>query len=130
MTEHASWERVRIARGHARAARRRERADPAQRRTRPTATGDAVGTDRRGLPVRNGLGNASPADLFGGRSQLLVYHFMVSDPTTARGCPAYAAIAAYRRDRRRAAASETHGGHSAATATTRPLVTADAAVSG
>src|SRR6188508_2948892 len=37
-------------------------------------------------------GNASLADLFGGRSQLLVYHFMFGPDYTA-GCPACSAIA-------------------------------------
>ena len=37
-------------------------------------------------------GTASLADLFGGRSQLLVYHFMFGPEYTA-GCPACSAIA-------------------------------------
>jgi predicted dithiol-disulfide oxidoreductase (DUF899 family) len=37
-------------------------------------------------------GNASLADLFGGRSQLLVYHFMFGPEYTA-GCPACSAVA-------------------------------------
>jgi predicted dithiol-disulfide oxidoreductase (DUF899 family) len=37
-------------------------------------------------------GNASLADLFGGRSQLLIYHFMFGPEYTA-GCPACSAIA-------------------------------------
>ncbi|MDW0258483.1 MAG: DUF899 family protein, partial [Nitrososphaeraceae archaeon] len=37
-------------------------------------------------------GSASLADLFGGRSQLLVYHFMFGPDYTA-GCPACSAIA-------------------------------------
>jgi predicted dithiol-disulfide oxidoreductase (DUF899 family) len=37
-------------------------------------------------------GNASLAELFGGRSQLLVYHFMFGPEYTA-GCPACSAIA-------------------------------------
>src|SRR5881409_3824490 len=37
-------------------------------------------------------GNASLADLFGGRSQLLIYHFMFGPEYTA-GCPAWSAIA-------------------------------------
>src|SRR5579862_8044954 len=37
-------------------------------------------------------GNASLADLFGGRSQLLVYHFMFGPDYTA-GCPSCSAIA-------------------------------------
>ena len=37
-------------------------------------------------------GTASLADLFGGRSQLLIYHFMFGPDYTA-GCPAYSAIA-------------------------------------
>ena len=39
-------------------------------------------------------GSASLADLFRGRSQLLVYHFMFGGPTTrAQGCPSCSAIA-------------------------------------
>src|SRR5947209_19580169 len=37
-------------------------------------------------------GRASLADLFGGRSQLLIYHFMFGPDYTA-GCPACSAIA-------------------------------------
>jgi predicted dithiol-disulfide oxidoreductase (DUF899 family) len=37
-------------------------------------------------------GSASLADLFGGRSQLLIYHFMFG-PTYTAGCPACSAIA-------------------------------------
>src|SRR5258707_13335299 len=37
-------------------------------------------------------GNASLADLFGGRSQLLIYHFMFGPNYTA-GCPSCSAIA-------------------------------------
>src|SRR3979490_326725 len=43
-------------------------------------------------PVRHGGGTASLADLFRGRSELLVYHFMFGPDFTA-GCPSCSAIA-------------------------------------
>ena len=66
-----------------------------------TRHGDEVARRRRALPwVRvekdyrfdTEDGPASLADLFGGRSQLLVYHFMYGPDYTA-GCPACSAIA-------------------------------------
>ncbi|TAM71035.1 MAG: DUF899 domain-containing protein [Microbacteriaceae bacterium] len=66
-----------------------------------THKGDEVARQRRALPwVRvdkeyrfaTADGEASLADLFGGRSQLLVYHFMFGPDYTA-GCPSCSAIA-------------------------------------
>ncbi|MGE5289268.1 MAG: DUF899 domain-containing protein [Micromonosporaceae bacterium] len=66
-----------------------------------TRRGDEVARQRQELPwVRNekdyvfdtNEGTASLADLFRGRSQLLVYHFMFGPDYTA-GCPACSAIA-------------------------------------
>jgi len=66
-----------------------------------TRRGDEVAQQRRELPwVRidkdyrfaTEEGNASLADLFRGRSQLLVYHFMFG-PDYSAGCPACSAIA-------------------------------------
>ncbi|MFZ0043221.1 MAG: DUF899 domain-containing protein [Solirubrobacteraceae bacterium] len=66
-----------------------------------THRSDEVARQRQGLPwvpvERNYLfeteaGAASLADLFGGRSQLLVYHFMFG-PEYTGGCPACSAIA-------------------------------------
>src|SRR5436305_14115530 len=66
-----------------------------------TRRADAVAEQRRELPwvrVENDYrfatedGSASLADLFRGRSQLLVYHFMFGPDYTA-GCPACSAIA-------------------------------------
>src|SRR3954471_8405421 len=66
-----------------------------------TRQGDELARRRRDLPwVRVDTeyrfatddGEASLADLFGGRSQLLVYHFMFGPDYTA-GCPACSAIA-------------------------------------
>lgn len=66
-----------------------------------TRRGDAVARQRQELPwVRidrdyrfdTDRGKASLADLFQGRSQLLVYHFMFG-PDYAAGCPACSAIA-------------------------------------
>ncbi|HEY1302663.1 MAG TPA: DUF899 domain-containing protein [Vicinamibacterales bacterium] len=66
-----------------------------------TRRGDELAQRRRELPwVRiakeyrfdTDKGSASLADLFGGRSQLLVYHFMFGPDYTA-GCPSCSAIA-------------------------------------
>ena len=66
-----------------------------------TRRGDELARRRRALPwVRVDKdyrfdadeGSASLADLFGGRSQLLVYHFMFG-PDYAAGCPSCSAIA-------------------------------------
>jgi predicted dithiol-disulfide oxidoreductase (DUF899 family) len=66
-----------------------------------TRQGDAVAQQRQALPwVRldkpyrfdTDEGGASLADLFRGRSQLLVYHFMFG-PTWTAGCPSCSAIA-------------------------------------
>jgi predicted dithiol-disulfide oxidoreductase (DUF899 family) len=66
-----------------------------------TRRGDAVALQRQALPwVRVGKeyrfetdeGNASLKDLFRGRSQLLVYHFMFGPDYTA-GCPSCSSIA-------------------------------------
>jgi len=66
-----------------------------------TRRGDELAWRRRELPwVRvdkeyrfdTGEGQASLADLFAGRSQLLVYHFMFA-PDYAAGCPTCSAIA-------------------------------------
>jgi predicted dithiol-disulfide oxidoreductase (DUF899 family) len=66
-----------------------------------TRRGDELAQQRRQLPwvridkdyrFETDGGGASLADLFGGRSQLLVYHFMFGPEYTA-GCPACSAIA-------------------------------------
>jgi predicted dithiol-disulfide oxidoreductase (DUF899 family) len=66
-----------------------------------TRRGDAVAQQRRELPwvrvdkdyrFETEAGSASLADLFEGRSQLLMYHFMFGPEYTA-GCPACSAIA-------------------------------------
>src|SRR5499427_7634010 len=66
-----------------------------------TRRGDELARQRQELPwVRidkqyrfdTDEGQATLADLFGGRSQLIVYHFMFGPPYTA-GCPACSAIA-------------------------------------
>ena len=66
-----------------------------------TRRGDAVAEQRRRLPwvrvdkdyrFETEAGSASLADLFEGRSQLLMYHFMFGPEYTA-GCPACSAIA-------------------------------------
>jgi predicted dithiol-disulfide oxidoreductase (DUF899 family) len=66
-----------------------------------TKRGDELARQRRALPwVRvekdyrfdTNAGNASLADLFQGRSQLLVYHFMFGPDYTA-GCPSCSSIA-------------------------------------
>src|ERR1700743_2062043 len=66
-----------------------------------TRRGDELAQQRQALPwVRidktyrfdTETGSATLADLFGGRSQLLVYHFMFG-PDWKAGCPSCAAIA-------------------------------------
>src|SRR5437763_9002619 len=66
-----------------------------------TRRGDELARRRQELPwvrvgkdyrFETGEGPASLADLFRGRSQLLVYHFMFGPDYTA-GCPACSAIA-------------------------------------
>src|SRR4026208_620820 len=66
-----------------------------------TRRSDDVARQRQKLPwvridkeyrFETDKGNASLADLFGGRSQLLVYHFMFG-PDYMAGCPACSAIA-------------------------------------
>jgi predicted dithiol-disulfide oxidoreductase (DUF899 family) len=66
-----------------------------------TRRGDEVARQRQALPwvrvdkeyrFETDAGNASLADLFAGRSQLLVYHFMFGPDYTA-GCPSCSAIA-------------------------------------
>jgi predicted dithiol-disulfide oxidoreductase (DUF899 family) len=66
-----------------------------------TRRGDALAQQRQELPwvrvdkayrFETDEGNASLADLFGGRSQLLVYHFMFG-PDYKAGCPSCSAIA-------------------------------------
>src|SRR5215469_10109547 len=66
-----------------------------------TRRGDELARQRQDLPwVRIGKeysletdeGTASLADLFGGRSQLIIYHFMLGPDYTA-GCPSCSAIA-------------------------------------
>src|SRR6266446_5626836 len=66
----------RVAHSAARAAQGGEGTHAAQRRAGAAAAGAAVGSDRQRVPIRDGEGSASVADLFRGRSQLLVYHFM------------------------------------------------------
>ena len=73
-----------MARGATRAARGREGADAAQRRAGAAAAGAALGPDRQGVPTSTPTrASASLADLFRGRSQLLVYHFMFGPDYTA-----------------------------------------------
>src|SRR5919108_1945019 len=66
-----------------------------------TRRGDELATQRQELPwvridkeysFETDEGSATLADLFGGRSQMLMYHFMFGAEYTA-GCPACSAIA-------------------------------------
>jgi predicted dithiol-disulfide oxidoreductase (DUF899 family) len=66
-----------------------------------TRRGDEVAQQRQELPwvrldkeyrFETEQGSASLADLFGGRSQLIIYHFMFG-PDYAAGCPSCSAIA-------------------------------------
>jgi predicted dithiol-disulfide oxidoreductase (DUF899 family) len=67
-----------------------------------TRQGDEVARQRRALPwvalekeyrLDTDAGEATLADLFGGRSQLLVYHFMFGPEYTNGGCASCSAIA-------------------------------------
>ncbi len=64
----------------------------AQRRAGAAPSGAALGPGRQGVPIQTDEGSASLADLFRGRSQILVYHFMFGPDYTA-GCPSCSAIA-------------------------------------
>jgi predicted dithiol-disulfide oxidoreductase (DUF899 family) len=76
----------------ARAARGGEGAHAPRRRAGAPAAGAALGAIDKDYRFETDDGNASLADLFQGRSQLLVYHFMFGPDYTA-GCPACSAIA-------------------------------------
>ena len=70
-----------------RAAGRREGAHTPQRRARPAAAAAAVGGGASRVRVRHrGREAARCAELFAGRSQLLVYHLMFG-PSDAAACP-------------------------------------------
>src|SRR6185312_6615738 len=67
-----------------------------------TRQGDEVARQRQALPwvalekeyrFDTDAGEASLADIFGGRSQLLVYHFMFGSEYANGGCPSCSAIA-------------------------------------
>jgi len=73
----------------ARLARGGEGADAAERRAGATAAGVRVDKAYR---FETDEGSASLADLFKGRSQLLVYHFMFG-PDYKAGCPSCSSIA-------------------------------------
>jgi predicted dithiol-disulfide oxidoreductase (DUF899 family) len=92
MTEHATGTREEWL------AARRELLDAEKELTR---RGDELARQRQQLPwvriekdyvFETDEGSASLADLFGGRSQLLMYHFMFGPEFTA-GCPSCSAIA-------------------------------------
>ena len=92
MTTHHDRNPRRVAGGAARPARGGEGADPAS---------DELAQRRQELPwvrvdkayrFETDEGSASLADLFQGRSQLLVYHFMFG-PDYKAGCPSCSAIA-------------------------------------
>ena len=59
---------------------------PATRSDKPDAPRTAVGEARKELCFRWPAGKETLADLFGGKSQLIVYHFMFG-PGWEEGCP-------------------------------------------
>ena len=92
MTKSSNRNAGAVAHGAARITGGRERSDPPERR---------LARQRRALPwvrvdkeytFETDEGSASIADLFSGRSQLLVYHFMFG-PDYRAGCPSCSAIA-------------------------------------
>ena len=79
--------------GARRAARGGEGAHPPRRRARRRSGGSCPGCrSRRTTASRPRTGRRSLADLFDGRSQLLIYHFMFGPPYEA-GCPVCSSIA-------------------------------------
>src|SRR5262245_44987092 len=76
----------------ARLARGRERADAAQRRTGATRQEPPWVRVEQAYRFETDEGTASLPDLFKGRSQLLVYHFMFG-PDYKAGCPSCSSIA-------------------------------------
>ena len=77
----------------AQAAPGEEGTDAARRRTGAAAAGSCRGFGSiRSIDFETDEGSASLADLFRGRSQLLVYHFMFG-PDYKAGCPSCSAIA-------------------------------------
>ena len=70
-----------------RAPGRGEGAHAPERRARPETAGAAVGRGREGLRFETDDGIKTLADLFDGRSQLLVYHFMFGPTADDAGCP-------------------------------------------
>ena len=73
-------------------ARPREGAHEAGRRAGTPATRAAMGSRREGLPPRHRRRPPRASELFDGRSQLLVYHFMFG-PSYQAGCPVNSSIA-------------------------------------
>ena len=74
------------------AARQGEGDDPSPRRLEREAAPAADGGDRKDYVFEGADDRASLLDLFGGRHQLIVQHFMF-DPTWDEGCPSCSAAA-------------------------------------
>ena len=86
MTEHKVGTREEWLRRPDRAPRAREGADPPQRRACARAPRAALGARRGALQLRDDEGTKTLAELFEGRSQLLVFHLMFG-PEDAEACP-------------------------------------------
>ena len=76
MTSHRIGTRAGVGRGARRAAGAGEGVHPDGRRAGPAAPGAALGAGRQGVQFETEDGTRTLAELFDGRSQLVVYHFM------------------------------------------------------
>ena len=75
-----------------RTSAKRKGVHPSARRAEPAKTRIAMGTDREELCLRRTERHREPVDLFEGRSQLLIYHFMFG-PGWKEGCPSCSFLA-------------------------------------
>ena len=92
MTAHKIATREEWRCGPGRAAGAREGTHPDGRRASPAAPGASLGTGREAVHAADRDGPKTLAELFDGRSQLLIYHFMFG-PSYEAGCPVNCSIA-------------------------------------
>ena len=84
--QHPVVSRERVAGRAQGAACEGKRRNPIARQGRRRPSGAALGQGRKGLCFRHAGRRKAPSDLFAGRSQLIVYHFMLG-PGWKAGCP-------------------------------------------
>ena len=92
MTIYKTGTREELAHGAPAVAGRGEGTHAAQRRAGAAASGTAVGARRERLLFRDRWESSTLTELFRGRTQLIVYHFMFG-PDYKAGCPSCSAIA-------------------------------------